>query len=117
MQTRDDFAQALAQRLWETEDGIDRTLAQIAELTAFMAVGRIDAGVSAVVGQEALTGVAQAIGRLNEARAELVQTHMRLAKDARRMGMQWSPRAGGPIAKPDEDGPLRPTGRVLQRVA
>ncbi len=113
---RTEYGQGAAQRLYDAEEKLDRALAALNELSAYLTAGRIDQQITAVVGQEALTAITQAQGPVVKARARLLKAHHAMKLDARRLGINW--RMNGPFEpKPDEDERVpRPTGRRLEAV-
>jgi hypothetical protein len=115
MSDRNELGRRMAEKLYAAERALDAALAEIGDLSALMTRGRMDHGIAAVVGQEALEHVAKCGGSLTKARRALVEGHKQLARDARAMRIVWSV-LGGPELKP-EDGPrTEPVGR-LRRVA
>lgn len=115
MTDRDQYASDLASDLHALENHIDRAIAAAAGLVARATLGRIEQGISAVVGQEALGRILASSQTLGAARHEVVQAHKAMALDARKLRMTWVSR-DGPTTKPDEDGP-RPTGVMPRLVA
>ena len=113
MTDRNQYGTDLAKDLHAYEDLLDRTIAAGGQLAARMSLGRIEHGISAVVGQEAMIRVLASTQQLGSARGEIVAAHKGLAHDARRLGIEWT--AFGPSMKPEEDHP-RPTGQI-RRVA
>lgn len=94
-QTRNRFGRELAVKLFEAEKAMDRAIAASSELSAFMTRGRIDHDITAMLGQEALNGVADTGRGLVKARGRLLQAHESLERDARAIGIQW--RMAGPL--------------------
>ncbi|MCS6986346.1 MAG: hypothetical protein NZM40_02760 [Sphingomonadaceae bacterium] len=72
---RREIAQQLATGLFDAEIAIDQALAKAAALMSTMPTARLDARVSATVGQPAVDHVAAAIAALSAARAEMVKAH------------------------------------------
>jgi hypothetical protein len=115
---QDQFGRDLADRLHAAERAVDLAVAALCDLGAIMVRGRIEHGISAVVGQAALADVMAALPLITKGRDRLVQAHRRLARDARAMRIDWTSRCGGPETKPppdDGDVPLLP--QRLRRVA
>lgn len=96
--------QRLAQRLVSTESAIDAALAEVAALTALLPAARQEAWLSAVSGQRAFDGAANALSALTKARADLVQTHDALAALGRKLGVDIH--VAGPIDKPGHEPPM-----------
>lgn len=113
MSNRNELGRQMAEKLYSAERALDTALAEIGDLSALMTRGRMDHGIAAVVGQEALEHVAECGGALTRARRALVEGHKQLARDARVMRIAWTT-LGGPETKP-EDGPrVAPVGRLRQ---
>lgn len=107
------FGRELAQKLFEAEKALDRAIAASNELSAFMTRGRIDHEITAMLGQHALSGVAETGRGLVKARGRLLDAHEHLEKDARRINIHW--RMAGPIEeKPKLTGEAPP---LLKQVA
>ncbi|MCS6625156.1 hypothetical protein N0B44_19770 [Roseibacterium beibuensis] len=115
MSDRNDLGRQMADKLHAAERALDAALAEIGDLSALMTRGRVDHGIAAVVGQEALEHVAKCGGSLTKARRALVEGHKQMARDARLMRITWTT-LGGPLeTKPSEDGPrIAPTGRLRE---
>lgn len=110
--SRTDLGERLAQRLYAAEAAIDRALAEAAELAAFLPRARAEAMIAATTGQAAFESSAAAIAALAAARGHVAHTHRTLDALGRRMGIDVS--ATGPMDKPENDLPNRPSGaRVL----
>jgi hypothetical protein len=102
--SRQTVCETISRRLHTSESTLDAALHEMASLAALLPRARIDAGLSAVAGQQAFDSTAAAIGALTEARAHLVRTHGALAALARRLGL--TPVAAGPLDKPDDRPPV-----------
>ena len=81
-------AQGVANRLFATENSIDRALADASQLMAEMLEARQTLRVSAVVGGEATAKVAEAIAALSQARTAVVAAHGELAGVRDRIGIR-----------------------------
>lgn len=115
---RNQFGSDLAERLQTAERAVDLAVAALCDLGAFMARGRIEHGISAVVGQEALADVTAAMPLMARVRDRLVQAHRHLARDARVMRIDWTRGFGGPEDKPPPGDTNLPLLRQrLRRVA
>lgn len=115
MSDRNELGRQMAEKLHTAERALDVALAEIGDLSALMTRGRMDHGIAAVVGQEALEHVAKCGGALTKARRALVEGHKQLARDARVMRIAWTGLGGPSETKPSEDGPrLAPAGRPRQ---
>jgi len=73
-------AQRVANRLFATEKAVDAAMAEAASLMMSLAEARTELGLSAVVGDDATSKVAQAIATLAEARSSVVAAHGSLAE-------------------------------------
>ena len=114
MSDRNELGRRMADKLYTAERAVDVALAEIGDLAALMTRGRMDHGIAAVVGQEALEHVSECGGTLTRARRSLVEGHKQLAKDARSMRIAWTV-LGGPEDKPSDDGPrTQPIGRLRE---
>jgi hypothetical protein len=78
----------VAQSLHDVEDAIDLALARAAELSATLVTARSDAGLSAMVGQDAFEGAAAAFAALARARGDIVETHRRLTETKAQIGLR-----------------------------
>jgi multidrug resistance efflux pump len=101
-------AEKVAQRLAAAEAAIDRALTCAAELNAALPSARAEAGISAVVGQEALDGAADVYSRLVAARRSIVETHRKLDETKTQIGLR-TVAIGDGLDKPD---PIRPSGEA-----
>ena len=87
LKERRDAATKVAERLFAAEEAIDAALARAAELNSTLATARIDARLSAVVGQEAFEVAAAAFASIAKARADIVETHRRLSETQVQIGL------------------------------
>lgn len=115
MSDRNELGRQMAEKLHAAERALDAAVAEIGDLTGVMTRGRMEHGIAAVVGQDALEHVAECVGALTRARRALVEGHKQMAKDARSMRITWGATAGVDD-KPDE-GPRVPTIGHLREVA
>ena len=74
MSDRNELGRQMAEKLYAAERALDAALAEIGDLAALMTRGRMDHGIAAVVGQEALEYVAKCGGTLTKARRALIET-------------------------------------------
>jgi len=84
---RKQAARKVAERLHGVEDAIDVALARAAELNATLVTARSDAGLSAIVGQDAFEGAVAAFAALARARGDIVETHRRLSETKLQIGL------------------------------
>lgn len=83
-------AREIAKTLLPSEDSLDASIVANARLVAAIAQGRLDAGVAAEVGAEALGNAIAALGALGEARARTVVCHQQLTVQRDVFGMDGS---------------------------
>jgi hypothetical protein len=81
-------AQGVANRLFATEKAVDAAMAEAAHLMTSLIDARSEMRLSAVVGDETTTKVAQAIATLAEARRSIVAAHGDLADLKLRVGVR-----------------------------
>lgn len=72
-------AQQVAERLWATEVAIDNALAEAAALAGFMPIARMEAGMAAEVGHDAIVHANAAMNILTAARGRILDAHRVLA--------------------------------------
>lgn len=75
---RIEAAKLVAARLFEAERAIDLAASRIAELNAAMPMARLDANMSAIIGQDAFASSTDALTFVAKARERMVSTHMHL---------------------------------------
>jgi hypothetical protein len=80
-------AERVAKLLGAAETAIDQALTCAAELNAALPAARTEAGLSAVVGQDALDGAAGVYAKLVKARRGIVETHRRLDQTKTQIGL------------------------------
>lgn len=102
-------AQQVADQLFAAEAVIDGALTAVASLTAMLPTARIDANLSAVVGQNVIDRSAQTIAALAEARRGIVETHHELHGVQHQIGLGGV--ALGGVDKLEEE-TQRPGGRL-----
>ena len=112
LKQRREAAIKVAESLFATEEAIDAALARAAELNGMMVTARSDAGLSALVGQDAFEVSAAAFAALARARCDIVETHKRLSEAKIQVGLRTL--AVGDLGKPPEE---RGEARHLQAVA
>lgn len=117
MSDRNELGRRMAEKLQAAERALDVALAEIGDLSALMTRGRMDHGIAAVVGQEALEHVAKCGGALTKARRALVEGHKQMARDARLMRIAWTGFVGPGESKPGDDGPRAVPAGQLRQVA
>ena len=95
------IADQVATSLFEAETAIDAALAKTAAFTGLMPSLRADAGLSALIGQDAVEHSSGAIAALTQARRAIVEAHKALSVAQRQMGL-GAVAYGGEIEKPPE---------------
>lgn len=88
LKNRRDAARKVVESLHAAEAAIDAALARASELNTTLVNARIEAKLSAVVGQEAFDGAAAAFAALARARADIVETHNRLDETRIQIGLR-----------------------------
>jgi hypothetical protein len=81
-------AMKVAESLFAAEEAIDAALARVAELNGTLATARMEAKLSAVVGQDAFERAASAFASLARARCDIVETHNRLSQTKIQIGLR-----------------------------
>ena len=102
-------AEQLASRLFTTEEAVDSTLALMGDLIAAMPRARLEAGLGAGVGQQAVDRVLEAASGMAHARRSLIAVHEALAQAKEQVGLRRVTLVGGGD-KPGD--PPAPTGRL-----
>lgn len=110
-------AEQIAGALFEAEAAIDQALAKTAALTGVMPALRGQAGLSALIGQDAVERASQCIMALAEARRAIVETHKELTVAQEQVGLGAV--SFGDVGKPPVDRIFRRAdgGRNLRTVA
>lgn len=85
---RIEVATSVAGRLFAAENGIDGTIINVSELNAAMAAARLDANLSAIIGQPAFTTCTDALIHLAKAREQIVATHAHLKTASDEIGLR-----------------------------
>lgn len=96
---RREVATKVAESLYATETAVDEALAQAAQFMGMMPLARQEARVSAIVGQDAIDHVMQALAALATARREMVAAHHALSEVQGQIGL-GAVNFGGLIDKP-----------------
>ncbi|MDP1631325.1 MAG: hypothetical protein Q8L66_07890 [Caulobacter sp.] len=97
------LAHQVADQLFLAEAAIDNALSAVATLTAMLPNIRIEARLSAVVGQGVIDRSSQTIAALAEARRGIVETHRELSDVQHQIGL-GAVSLGG-VDKPEENRP------------
>jgi hypothetical protein len=88
-------AEQLATHLFTTEEAIDTTLALMGDLIAAMPRARLEAGIAAGVGQQAVDHVLEAASGMAHARRSLIAAHGALAVAKDQVGLRRVTLVGG----------------------
>lgn len=106
------LAHQVADQLFAAENAIDNALAAVASLTAMLPNARIEAHISAIVGQNVIDRTSQTIAALADARRGIIETHRELTDVQHQIGLGAV--ALGGVDKPAEHVPRVPanTGRI-----
>lgn len=81
-------AQKVANRLMSLEKSLDQTMAEAFELTALLPQVRLETGVAAEIGHEAIERMQKACSAIVAARTEVIAGHRELAKTKDRVGLR-----------------------------
>ena len=81
------YADQVAARLFEAEQAIDAALAKTAALAGVMPALRAEAGLSALIGQEAVEWTSRSSSALAEARRAVVEAHKELSTAQKQIGL------------------------------
>ncbi|WP_300577875.1 hypothetical protein [Phenylobacterium sp.] len=87
LKQRRQFADQVAASLFEAETAIDAALAKTAALAGVMPGLRAQAGLSALIGQEAVEWTSRSITALAEARRAVVEAHKELSLAQKQIGL------------------------------
>lgn len=102
---RTEMARKGAEQLFAAEAAIDRALSETANLAGLLPALRLDSGLSAVVGQDAIADVSRAITALAEARGAIVNSHGALNTVKDQIGCRTV--SFGDLDKPDGNIPTQ----------
>lgn len=80
-------ARKIAAELHQAEDALDETMIRIAHLAAALPAARRETNMSAIVGQEAVAKVAQALAAAGEVRQLLTDAHLALTATQKQVGL------------------------------
>ena len=111
-----DAARAGARKLMEAEAALDNALRETAELVGMLPALRLEAGLSAVVGQAAVEDLGETLSHILIARRTMVRAHAGL--QTVRVQMGCGAVAVGVLDKPaDGDAPRTSGSNVVERPA
>ncbi|MBW0149595.1 MAG: hypothetical protein KXJ53_00145 [Phenylobacterium sp.] len=100
------YADQVAASLFEAETAIDAALAKTAALAGVMPGLRAQAGLSALIGQEAVEWTSRSISALAEARRAVIEAHKELSIAQKQIGLgavlygDGAPKPGEPVRAP-----------------
>jgi hypothetical protein len=80
-------AERIAAELHEAEDAIDQAIIKLAKLAGTLPVARFETNMSAIVGQDAVTKVTQAIATAGQVRQMVTEAHHALSETQRQVGL------------------------------
>ncbi len=109
---RKEVATSVAAELFAMEAAVDEALNRAARLTGRLATGRLEAGLSAVVGQPAFQRSTELVAMLGGVRAKAVEAHFALKDLQDSIGVRHT--ATGGHDKPEE--PIAPAAHGLALV-
>lgn len=81
-------ARKVAGHLYAAERAIDIAATRVAELSAAMPMARLDANLSAMIGQDAFASSADALALIAKVREHIVVTHERLRTAGDQIGLE-----------------------------
>lgn len=87
LKDRINAAQRIAADLHDAEFAIDEAIVKIARLAATLPAARIETKMSAIVGQEAVTKVTQAIAAAGHVRQMITEAHQALGETQKQVGL------------------------------
>ena len=99
LKQRREIAQSVADQLFAAEAAIDAALAETAKLTGMIPALRVQAGLSAFIGQEAIIEASQTTTALVKARSRICAMHTALTVAQKQMGL-GAVAFGGLVTKP-----------------
>ncbi len=111
---RTDMVRNGAEQLIVAENTIESAICEVAELVSKLGRMRMDSNLSAVIGQEAMDGLAETFASLSSARGAIVRVHGHLDTVKTQIG------CGAMAVGTGDDKPgtgKQPTGRHIQVVA
>lgn len=88
-------AEQLASHLFTTEQAVDNTLALMGDLIAALPRARLEAGLAAGVGQDAVDQVLEAASGMAQVRRALIAAHQSLAEAKDQVGLRRVTLVGG----------------------
>ena len=80
-------AQKIATELHEAEEAIDQAIIKLAQLAGTLPLARFETNMSAIVGQDAVTKVTQAVAAAGQVRQMVTEAHAALSVTQRQVGL------------------------------
>lgn len=80
-------AERIAAELHDAEDAIDNAIIKIAKLAGTLPIVRFETQMSAVVGQEAVSKITQAVAAAGQVRQMMTDAHHALSETQRQVGL------------------------------
>jgi hypothetical protein len=96
-------AQKIAVDLHEAEEAIDQAIIKLAQLAGTLPIARFETNMSAIVGQDAVSKVTQAVAAAGQVRQMVTDAHEALSQTQREVGL-GARMFGAGTHKPREDG-------------
>ena len=100
LKQRREACEPVAETLFEAEAAIDAAISKIAALAAAIPAARVQAGLSALFGQDAVERISDTLAAMAQARRGIVETHKELAVVQKQIGL-GAVAYGGDVQKPD----------------
>ena len=88
LKQRRQAAEKVATHLFAVEEGVDAAISRTAQFTAAMIEARVEANLSAVVGQAELALASRATALMVEARQLIIEAHKQLAQTRIEVGLR-----------------------------
>lgn len=80
-------AERIAAELHDAEDAIDQAIIKIAKLAGTLPVARFETNMSAIIGQDAVSKVTQAVAAAGQVRQMMTDAHHALSETQRQVGL------------------------------
>ena len=80
-------AEKIATELFEAENAVDQAIIKLAKLAGTLPVARFDTNMSAIVGQDAVAKVTQAVAAAGQVRQMVTDAHQLLSETQRQVGL------------------------------
>jgi dGTP triphosphohydrolase len=80
-------AEKIATELHEAEDAVDQAIIKLAKLAGTLPIARFETNMSAIVGQDAVSKVTQAVAAAGQVRQMIADAHQSLSETQRQVGL------------------------------